>query len=130
MSHIVITPSVEKKNWGVKRTVFYGPDRVLVEHASPRKGGFSSRHHHEENYNEFYLLSGHMIVRIYTGRELVGPEVDTVHLKAGQRLTVPPGLWHSFECVEDCELIEVYWKPGLATADIVRADEGGISPCE
>ena len=119
----VVAPSIEKKAWGPKRTVFYAPDKCLVEHASPRKGGFSSRHCHEENFNEFYLLSGELRVTFYTPQ---GEETCSIVLMPGQRLTVPPKLWHRFECLEDCELIETYWKTGLAVGDIVRADEGGL----
>ena len=112
----------EEKLWGETRCVHKDVTHE-VWHASPRAGGFSSRHYHERKPNKFYVVKGEIIVLVY--RDGSRSEYDPFVLRAGNQLTVPEGVWHRFKAVRDSELIEVYWvelKPG---ADIVRSDEGG-----
>lgn len=118
--------TAEDKAWGFTRCVHRDATHE-VWHASPRAGGFSSRHYHRKTPNKFYAVAGTLLVETFRGGA-GGPEaspLEVFHLTAGQELTVEEGVWHRFRALTDCELIEIYWaflRPG---GDIVRADVGG-----
>lgn len=115
-----------KKLWGSTRCVVDRPgyDEWV---ASIVKGGYSSRHYHSIKSNEFRVLSGLLVIRIWEGE---GPPVGkpAEHtLAEGMSLTVPPKVWHQFLALSDVELVEVYLHPaGTPLFDIVRHDEGGV----
>jgi hypothetical protein len=53
------------------------------------------------------------------------PSFET-HLIAGEEFQVSPQLWHRFEAVEKCHVLEVYWTNDIDPLDIERYDEGGV----
>jgi len=92
-----------------------------MHHASIKKGMRCSRHCHSFKWNGFYVISGELLVRVWQPSGLV----DETILGPGDYTKVAPGIEHRFECLKDCELIELYW-PEMNHADIVRADAGGV----
>lgn len=64
------------------------------------KPGFHlKRHHHKIMTEVFYMLEGEM--------ELVFDD-ETIILKEGDTLTVPPNIWHIATCVEGGKMITVF----------------------
>jgi len=91
-----------------------------MHHASIKKGMRCSRHSHSFKWNGFYVLSGELLIRVWQPSGLV----DETILGPGEYTKVGPGIEHRFECLEDCECIELYW-PEMHHGDIVRSDSGG-----
>lgn len=119
-------PSRTIKPWGVTTQVFLG--RAAEVHvASIRRGGHSSQHQHRSKANDFFVISGRLEILVYNERGDVTPFIAYV-LTDGQRLTIPAGVWHRFNALEDTELIETYWLDDIGSDDIVRYDEGGLKP--
>lgn len=118
-----VRPSVLKKNWGYVRTVHFGP-HAQIDFLEIEAGGFSSKHCHQTKFNEFFLVSGRMLIHFYKSRS--DATSRTQLLLPGSKLIVPPNIWHRFEAPERCVLIETYWSETLNPEDIVRVDQGGI----
>ncbi len=121
-----MTAAVQKKLWGETRPVYSGDSHSLY-HATPKAGGYSSRHYHATKHNLFYIVSGTLLVHFYADRD--GPVTRTVSLTRGDFAMSEAGEWHRFEAVTDCELIELYTSYCIDD-DIVRADEGGLKSHE
>ena len=118
-----VKPNCEKKVWGKTRCIHLS-NETLIFHASIERGGYCSRHYHKTRVNDFYVVRGVLTVVIYTD-EPTGSETRLT-LLAGDKLTIPPNVWHRFEAnTGDVELIETYWLMGIDPSDIVRHDEGG-----
>lgn len=118
----------EDKLWGMTRCVFRD-DSHQVWHASPRAGGYSSRHKHDTLPNLFYVVSGTLHVERYFNR----PGKDehpglVVEINAGETYTVPAGEWHRFIAQTDVELVEIYYTHVPTGGDITRVDVGGVMP--
>jgi mannose-6-phosphate isomerase-like protein (cupin superfamily) len=118
------TPTVLSKLWGQNRCFMYS-HTFEAHHASIKKGGFSSRHRHLAKFNQFYLVSGRLLVHRFAEGGDDEP-FDTVLLESGKHWTAVPREWHRFEAEEDCELIELYWNDSIDPQDIERRDQGGI----
>lgn len=64
------------------------------------KPGFHlARHHHKIMTEVFYMLEGEM--------ELVFDD-ETVLLRAGDTITVPPKVWHEARCVEGGKMLTIF----------------------
>ena len=70
------------------------------------KGGTCSKHKHEYKWNGFYVMSGEMKIRVWQKDYDL---IDETILKAGDYTAVKPGLYHSFEGLEDGVAFELYW---------------------
>lgn len=123
-------PELETKDWGVTRTLLRGPR--LLFHATVEAGGFCSRHIHRDRTNYFYVVSGTLRVAMFLSPKHTEP-CSVATLRAGDDFQVRPGVVHRFECLEKCELLEVYWcdhgQPPDEN-DIVRYDRGDIVPLQ
>ena len=117
---------IEGKIWGETESIF-GSESVSVHVLKIRKGGYSSRHFHKIKSNYFHVLKGAVLIREWQGQS-ESALVDGTTLRAGQRASVSPGVWHQFEALEDSEMIEIYIA-GLMGPDIVRMGHGGLK-CE
>ena len=96
------------------------------------KGGTCSKHLHEYKWNGFYVMSGEMKIRVWQKDYDL---VDETILKAGDYTAVKPGLYHSFEGLQDGVAFELYWAEfrhndiqresvgHLKTDNIVRLDK-------
>ena len=70
------------------------------------KGGVCSKHKHEYKWNGFYVMYGKLKIRVWQkSYELI----DETILKAGDFTKVKPGLFHSFEALDDGVAFELYW---------------------
>lgn len=121
---MLVTVVSTQKLWGENRSIFCG-HAVEVHHASIRRGGYSSQHRHRAKANDFYVVSGELEILVYTDKGHVIP-LERHVLKAGQKMTTPPNLWHRFNALTDVELIETYWLHTIDPADIDRHDVGGL----
>ena len=87
-----------------------------------RKGGVCSKHKHEYKWNGFYVVYGKLKIRVWQkAYELV----DETILKAGDFTKVKPGLFHSFEALDDGVAFELYWAE-FNHSDIERESVGHL----
>lgn len=117
---------VEKKLWGETRFVRRSHNNLLF-HASIKAGGYSSKHFHERRINDFYVVSGTLLIRTYVNPDM--GVLETFRLEPGMSVSVAPQVWHAFYALTDVELIETYAARNpldLSRDDIVRHDEGGL----
>lgn len=118
----------EDKLWGMTRCVFRD-DAHQVWHASPKAGGFSSRHKHDSLPNLFYVVSGTLHVEVYGERPERGIDPAlVVEIGPGEQYTVEAGEWHRFIAQTDVELVEIYYTHVPPNGDITRVDVGGVMP--
>ena len=108
------------KVWGRTSPLFH-KNNVEIHRLEGEAGGYSSKHRHTSKYNMFIVEEGSIRVSIWRDGM---PSPDTGLLRAGETITVSPGVWHRFEVVEDCVAYEVYWVD-LDPGDIEREDHGG-----
>ena len=86
-----------------------------------KKGGTCSKHLHRYKWNGFFVESGRMKIRVWQKDYDL---VDETILEAGDFTRVKPGLYHSFEGLEDGVAFELYWAE-FNHDDIVRETVGG-----
>lgn len=123
--HIVLSPGLEKKFWGVTSCIYHDA-HFQVHRVMIVPGGYCSRHHHIAKFNEFYVMQGKLLVHHYRDGE--DEPFDTKLLQANDKLTVPPLLWHRFEALDEpVHALEIYWLAGIHPNDIIRSDEGGVN---
>jgi mannose-6-phosphate isomerase-like protein (cupin superfamily) len=122
-------PVLVNKAWGSCIHLFNSP-HAAVSYLKLKEGTRCSCHKHTQRVNQFYLLSGKVVIEQW----IDGPESPRIPktLFPGDSFTVPIEVWHRFRVIESGEMIEVYW-PYNAYAkvmldDIVRFDEGGDDP--
>jgi tellurite resistance-related uncharacterized protein len=116
------------KVWGKTRCVARGPN-FEVHELHINQGGYCSRHRHLK-WNQFHVMSGTVKIQLFSktpnGLLLEDEPSFETHLIAGEEFQVSPQLWHRFEAVEKCHVLEVYWTDGIDPLDIERYDEGGV----
>jgi quercetin dioxygenase-like cupin family protein len=102
-----LTPTA--KPWGNVFGVPTGRDRVRIDLLAIKSGGHSSVHRHRVNFNEFIVSEGVLTVWVF---DQPRPERPTrnLTLSAGDRLIVPPGVWHQFLAETDCTVCELYYR--------------------
>ena len=93
------------KIWG--QTELIHANGVLEFHRIEYKAGFKcSEHEHRYKWNGFYVVSGKMKIRVWQKDYDL---VDETILEPGQFTAVKPGLYHTFEGMEDGVAFELYW---------------------
>ena len=93
------------KIWG--QTELIHANGVLEFHRIDYKaGGVCSKHKHEFKWNGFYVVSGKMKIRVWQKDYDL---IDETILGPGDFTHVKPGLYHSFEGIEDGIAFELYW---------------------
>lgn len=123
MSMEVEVAHFNRKIWGHTAQVMAHPV-FEVHHIRGKAGGFCSKHQHVHKHNHFHVISGEICVRVWWPDK--NPDKpDKRHLLRGQGVTIPPGVKHQFEVIQDCEVIETYWA-GVDHDDIIREYEGGM----
>ena len=120
MGHKTLIGATQGKFWGTTRC-FFENDSSEVHYIEAVKGGYCSRHHHEQKWNRFIVLEGALKVIIYKQ-----DSQDETILTEGMFSDVPPMIDHRFECLENAKALEIYWTDGLDPTDIVRKDSGGL----
>ncbi len=93
------------KIWG--QTELIHSNGVLEFHRIDyKKGGVCSKHKHSYKWNGFYVMSGKMKISVWQKDYDL---VDVTILNPGDFTAVKPGLYHTFEGVEDGVAFELYW---------------------
>lgn len=110
------------KVWGETARIFSAAG-VEAHRIHVKNGGFCSRHSHQSKFNWFYVESGHLRIQQWTKEGLF----DQTDLKAGDYMTISPGIDHRFIGVEETVAFEIYWAE-MRTDDIERKDIGGLIP--
>ena len=87
-----------------------------------KKGGVCSKHLHEWKWNGFYVMSGQMKIRVWQKDYDL---VDETILNPGDFTAVKPGLYHSFEGLDDGVAFELYWAH-FSPLDIQRESVGHL----
>ena len=87
-----------------------------------KKGGVCSKHLHEWKWNGFYCMSGQLKIRVWQKDYDL---VDETILNPGDFTAVKPGLYHSFEGMEDGVAFELYWA-NFSHNDIKRESVGHL----
>ncbi|MAF24444.1 hypothetical protein CL634_02560 [bacterium] len=121
MGHKTLTGAIQGKFWGSTRC-FFENSTSEVHYIEANKGGYCSRHYHQDKWNRFIVLEGKLKVTIYKESN-----EDVTVLTDGMFSDVPPEVEHRFEALEDTKALEVYWTNPLNPGDIVRKDTGGMS---
>lgn len=88
-----------------------------------KKDGVCSKHLHKYKWNGFYVHSGKLLIRVWQNDYDL---VDETILSDGEYSKVAPGLYHQFECLEDCIAFELYWSE-LNHNDIERESVGYVN---
>ncbi len=93
------------KIWG--QTELIHKNGVLEFHRIDfKKGGVCSKHKHSYKWNGFYVVSGKMKISVWQKDYDL---VDVTILNPGDFTAVKPGLYHTFEGIEDGVAFELYW---------------------
>ena len=93
------------KIWG--QTELIHKNGVLEFHSIDfKKGGVCSKHKHSYKWNGFYVVSGKMKISVWQKDYDL---VDVTILNPGDFTAVKPGLYHTFEGIEDGVAFELYW---------------------
>jgi mannose-6-phosphate isomerase-like protein (cupin superfamily) len=109
------------KVWGQTESLLVTP--MIEVHRIFTKSGYKcSEHLHKHKWNGFYCINGQMNIYV---RKNDYEHTDKTELMMGDFTTVKPGEYHWFECVEDAEVLEIYYAEPISE-DIVRKNTGGI----
>lgn len=120
----------QTKVWGSVQHVFNSPD-VAVSVLKVKAGFRCSRHLHVYRINKFVVVSGKIAVHEWSCvadlEDHYGTGQTARMLRPGQEMSVPVGIPHMFEVIEDGIVVEIYTPDGgpVDADDIVRFDEGG-----
>ena len=108
------------KIWGETVLVAHIPGVLEFHRIEAVKGGVCSKHAHQSKTNGFFVESGKLLIREWQQRYDL---VDETILGPGDYCTVPPGIFHQFEVLEDVVAFELYYAELLGD-DIVRESVG------
>jgi mannose-6-phosphate isomerase-like protein (cupin superfamily) len=108
------------KVWGTTERIF-AMNNVEVHRITVVPGGYCSRHYHLHKSNLFFVESGKLVVEQWTKEG----HCDRTILLPGERMVVPPGMVHKFECPVQTIAYEIY-AVDLDPDDIVRHSTGGV----
>ena len=109
------------KIWG--QTELIHKNGVLEFHRIDfKKGGVCSKHKHSYKWNGFYVVSGKMKISVWQKDYDL---VDVTILNPGDFTAVKPGLYHTFEGIEDGVAFELYWAE-INHNDIQRENVGHL----
>jgi quercetin dioxygenase-like cupin family protein len=114
----------QQKIWGTTEAILRNPF-VQVHEIRVQAGGYCSIHKHDARYNMFIVVSGALEVSKHSADgDLL--RADTYF--GGTRVSVAPGVVHSFRALTDVHAFEVYWPEEVRDSDIDRLTEGGLHP--
>lgn len=108
------------KVWGSTIQIF-GNAICELHRIDIKRGGYCSKHRHNQKANGFFLEDGLLLVRVWKKDY---PLMDETILYPGDFTVVMPGEYHQFEALEDCIAFEFYWAECLPS-DIEREICGG-----
>jgi len=111
---------IQGKIWGKTELVHLVPGVLEFHRIEAKKGGVCSKHAHQSKTNGFFVESGKLLIREWQNSYDL---VDETILEEGDYCTVPPGVFHQFEALEDTVAFELYYAE-LISDDIVRESVG------
>ncbi len=112
---------VEDKPWGKTQCLFRSSSFIL-NRAEISATGYSSLHCHNFMYNSIFVESGE--IEITKKQNENAESSETILLRAGSSLIIPPDVYHMFSANEDTVMYEMYYMP-ICPNDIVRSNLGG-----
>jgi mannose-6-phosphate isomerase-like protein (cupin superfamily) len=124
---VLQTSEVQEKPWGTTQRLL-AASGVRVHRITVKKGCHCSVHRHKYQFNMFWVEAGSLKIDIFQvpqidyERPSVSriPKVEKSYIVTpGLITTVPPGVWHWFEGLEDSIGLELYFSEA-AESDIQR----------
>lgn len=76
-----------------------------VNYITSIAGAIRGNHYHKENVEAFYVISGRFKL---TAQKINDSQTEEYEMKAGDFFVVQPNINHSFEYLEDTQLISMY----------------------
>ena len=107
------------KIWGNTSCIFT-KNNVSVHRIVVNKGAKCSKHYHLHKFNTFFIESGCLKISVWQKDYDL---IDETIINVGDSTTVKPGLFHSFEAMEDTIAYEIYHTE-LNEEDIFRENCG------
>lgn len=118
--------STEKKCWGSVAHVFHSLE-AATSFLNVDAGWQCSRHYHKHRANQFFVISGRIIVEEWA--ETLPGKRHVMVLGPGMSCVVQNMNWHRFKVLDSGSMVEVYWSDRIEFIvrldDIVRYDVGG-----
>ena len=109
------------KIWGQTELIFKN-DSFEIHRIFIKKGGYCSKHMHNEKYNMFYVEKGELCIEVYKNDYDL---IDTTILKMGEKMSVSPREYHLFKTNVDTIAYEIYYN-FVNPNDIIRENCGGV----
>lgn len=123
-------PQPVPKPWGTTTRLLFD-ENIQVEKIVAHAGGYSSPHLHRHKWNQFWLISGCLLIRCFS-RPVVGSGLvhsfELILDQSRRTIFIPAEMIHQFEALEDSVAYEVYGaEPGhvLDPNEITRFGENG-----
>jgi mannose-6-phosphate isomerase-like protein (cupin superfamily) len=103
-NNLIKQPEIHPKGWGrelwiVNSNLYCGKILEL------KKGKRCSIHYHKLKDETFYILSGHVQIKLY--RHGYPGKVKTMLVKPGDTLHIPQQLIHQFVGLDDSKILEI-----------------------
>ena len=114
--------NIQGKIWGLTQQLFL-KNNVEIHRIEVNKGGFCSKHKHDNKYNAFFIEKGSLKISIWKNDYDLKDETIIV---SKQMSVVKPKEYHMFEALEETVAYEIYWSE-LLSNDIIRENCGGIN---
>ena len=111
------------KIWGSTACLF-NKNNTEIHRIEAKKGGYCSVHKHDHKWNIFFVEQGKLKITIHRW-DADKPIEDVIILNKNEMTYVEPGLFHTFEALEDTIAFEIYYV-ALDQNDISRKSIGGV----
>lgn len=109
------------KIWGTTKCIF-SANNVSINRVVINKNAKCSKHYHLHKHNMFFVESGKLKISVWQKDYDL---IDETILSAGESTSVKPGLFHTFEAIEDTIAYEIY-HIFLDDNDIIRENCGSL----
>jgi quercetin dioxygenase-like cupin family protein len=110
------------KIWGETRDLFC-KNNVEIHRIEVKKGGYCSKHKHDNKYNAFFIEKGKLKIKVWKNDYDL---IDETILSNQEMSVVKPKEYHIFEALEDTIAYEIYWVE-LSQNDIIRDTCRGVN---
>jgi len=107
--------------WG-RRVVTWEDDTKLIAILYLNAKKRCSWHKHDHSYNQFFVISGELVVKTDIGPE---EQRNYTTIREGQYFTVGPGTYHEFRTTEKEAIVEEIAYVKYEKSDICRSQLGG-----
>ena len=125
---------VEKKRWGAAVAICDSPHGQMSL-AIIDKGGFCSRHFHNQKVNVFNMIEGTLQLKVWDGqpKDIATVKADNVFaIESGMSYQIGVNIIHEMEARTNVVCMEAYYPTQanhiVSRADISRFTTGGLKP--